>query len=84
MAFFFLGTIATWKVFNWFISLETAAKTSAISYYVRRLFTSVAVGVATAFLGLAMLSGFLDSQTETVPGSLNIAVPSAPDRASTK
>lgn len=83
LAFFWLGAIATWKVFNWFISLETAAKTSAFSYYVRRLFTALAVGFVTAFLGLAMLSSFMESQIQPVPDSLDIPVPPPPpDRTS--
>lgn len=84
LAFFWLGAIATWKIFNWFISLETAAKTSAFSYYVRRLFTALAVGFVTAFLGLAMLSSFMESQVHLVPDSLNIPVPPPPDRESGK
>lgn len=84
VAFFWLGTILTWKIFNWFISLETAAKTSAFSYYVRRLFTSIAVGFVMAFLGLAMLSSFMKSQIRPLPDSLNIPVPPPPDRESGK
>lgn len=82
LAFFWLGAIATWKVFNWFISLETAAKTSAFSYYVRRLFAALAVGFVTAFLGLAALSSFMESRVQQVPDSLDIPVPPPPDRAS--
>jgi TRAP-type C4-dicarboxylate transport system permease small subunit len=82
LAFFWLGAIATWKIFNWFISLETAAKTSAFSYYLRRLFTSLAMGCVTAFFGIALLSSFIESQAQTEPDSLNIPVPSPPDRVS--
>lgn len=84
LAFFWLGAIATWKVFNWFISLETAAKTSAFSYYFRRLITTLAVGFVTAFLGLAVLSSFMESQIQQAPDSLDISVPPPPHRASSR
>ena len=90
LVFFWLGARTTWRIFNWFLSLETAAKTSAFAYYTRRLFFSLLVGFFSALLGHEMIANVIEDQAslalsressgaskKSSPGSLNIPVPLA-------
>lgn len=84
VVFFWLGFRLSWRIFNWFISLETAAQTSAFAYYIKRLFVSLVVGFITAYIGFELTISLIKPDTVSTPDSLNIPVPKADTPATSK
>ncbi len=58
IASFVISFLITWKVYNWFISLNQAVNTSAFDYFASKFAISLVFGVGGLVLYISVIDDF--------------------------